>query len=254
MITFKCPTCSHKLKAKYSKIGQTISCPVCDEKIKIPILDKCPNCGEPIVLEGKKQNAFLSQNSIALINEFNEKNFSIMCQKCGTNPYYNTINKIRDKIKELYEAGRTLLNQVPIVSTHSPQNWDYNVLDIVTSQTVSGTGFISDIASSFTDFFGATSGTYNQKIKDSEKLCKQILRVNAVNLNANAIIAVDIDYSSVGKTTGMLMVCMTGTAVQLKNTKEVLEEYRANQLTELISSMEEIKRLENILKKESSRK
>jgi uncharacterized protein YbjQ (UPF0145 family) len=43
------------------------------------------------------------------------------------------------------------------------------------------------------------------------------LRKETLELGGNAVLATDIDYAEVGGDKGMLIVCMTGTAVLLKN-------------------------------------
>ncbi len=60
-------------------------------------------------------------------------------------------------------------------------------------------------------------------------MCLNILRKKAIELGANAIVAVDIDYAEVGGGKGMLMVCMAGTAIYVKNV-EILGENTANAL------------------------
>jgi|SRR5690554_3775355 len=88
---------------------------------------------------------------------------------------------------------------------------------MVTGQSSTGTGFITEFTSTFTDLFGAQSGRHNTKLKAGEKMCFAQLRKSALDLGANAVIATDINYSEVGSGKGILMVCMSGTAVNLKN-------------------------------------
>lgn len=64
-------------------------------------------------------------------------------------------------------------------------------------------------------------------------MCFAQLRKQALDLGGNAVIATDIDYSEVGGEKGMLMVCMGGTAIKLKNTS-ALGQDRANKIDELI--------------------
>ena len=45
------------------------------------------------------------------------------------------------------------------------------------------------------------------------------MRLAAIELGGNAVIAADVDYAEVGGNSAMLMVCMTGTAIHLKNPK-----------------------------------
>lgn len=117
------------------------------------------------------------------------------------------------------------LDFIPITSIHSPLDWSYSVNGLVTAQSVIGTGLVSQIASSFTDLFGAQSGVYTGKLRSSEELCKAILRAETLRQGGNAIVAADLDYAEVGGSHAMLMVCMTGTAVYLRNT-EILGEER----------------------------
>jgi uncharacterized protein YbjQ (UPF0145 family) len=101
--------------------------------------------------------------------------------------------------------------------------WDYGVAGLVTAQSTTGTGVFSEFTSTFTDMFGAQSKVYNEKIRAGENMCQRILRMEALKLKGNAILAADIDYAEVGGAKGMLMVCMTGTAVILRN-PEILGE------------------------------
>ena len=98
-----------------------------------------------------------------------------------------------------------------------PFGWEYDSLALVTAQSVTGTGIFADIGSIFTDAFGAQSGMYVSKIQQGEELCSSRLRLDALKLGAHAVIGVDVDYADVGGSKSMLMVCMTGTAVRLRN-------------------------------------
>lgn len=91
----------------------------------------------------------------------------------------------------------------------------------MTAQSTTGTGLWSDVTSAFTDLFGAQSKVYNSKIRDGENLCLAAVRMQALKLGGNAVVAADIDYAEVGGQRAMLMVCMTGTAVHLSNTDVV---------------------------------
>lgn len=99
---------------------------------------------------------------------------------------------------------------------------------MVTGQSTTGTGVVTEFASNFTDLLRAQSGRINSKIKAGKDLCFSQLRKQALDLGANAVIATHIDCG--GK--GMLMVCMAGTAIILNN-PEVLGEERASNLRSL---------------------
>ncbi|MEZ4840244.1 MAG: heavy metal-binding domain-containing protein [Flavobacteriaceae bacterium] len=54
---------------------------------------------------------------------------------------------------------------------------------------------------------------HNEKLQLGEENCFLQLVVKALNLGGNAIIATDIDYSEVGNSKGLLMICASGTAI-----------------------------------------
>jgi len=135
-----------------------------------------------------------------------------------------------------------LISAIPVISLQNPANWDYEVLEMVTGQSTTGTGVVSEFTSSFTDMLGRQSGRYNRKIKGGESICFSQLRLQTLNLGGNAVIAADIDYSEVGGEKGMLMVCMAGTAIRLKNL-EILGEQKADAIQELCSLKERLNTL-----------
>jgi uncharacterized protein YbjQ (UPF0145 family) len=91
-----------------------------------------------------------------------------------------------------------------------------------------GTGFFSEISSAISDFTGLQSQALGDKIRVGERNCYKQIRREAVRLGGNAILALDIDYNEMGGLKGMVMVCMTGTAVTLNNEKIKLsvEQYK----------------------------
>ncbi len=108
-----------------------------------------------------------------------------------------------------------------------------------------GTGVFTEIASSFTDMLGQESKKYNDKIKTGEENCFAQLRIQAMQLDANAIIGTDIDYAEMGAGKSMVMVCMTGTAIRLNNPEIIFDQYeeQAKTMKESNSRIAELKKL-----------
>jgi uncharacterized protein YbjQ (UPF0145 family)/predicted nucleic-acid-binding Zn-ribbon protein len=187
----------------------------------------CPNCGAQIKSGLLSSVSILEEPAIKVINESHDKKSEAYCTKCGIKLYETYSATIKNEKDKLAEAIRKKINCIPIVSTHSPLNWDYSLLEIVTGQSTTGTGIIAEIASSWTDFFGRQSGMYNEKIKLGENLCFAQIRKQTIDMGGNAIIATDIDYSELGSIKGMIMVCTTGTAIKLNNLNILGEEKEA---------------------------
>jgi uncharacterized protein YbjQ (UPF0145 family) len=177
----------------------------------------CPACGEKIHAGIFASNALLPPDAVALINEYSPAQATHRCGKCGLGLLAEHQESLRREREDLVRRIQADLASIPILSLQSPLHWDYTVCGLVTAQTTTGTGVFAEFTASFTDIAGAQSKAYNEKIKAGENICKGILRMEALDLGANAVIAADIDYAEVGGGKGMLMVCMTGTAVLLRN-------------------------------------
>lgn len=203
---------------------------------------ECPNC--KTVLKGGliSKVKLLSDSKVKVINEYSEQKSEAYCNKCGDKLYAEFIPKLNEEVDRLSQQIKKIVNTVPIISIHSPKDWNYQVIDMVTGQSTTGTGVITEFTSSFTDIFGVQSGRHNAKIRKGEEICELQLRKKALDLGGNAIIAADIDYSEVGGLKGMLMVCMTGTVVKLKNL-DVLDSNRKDKIELLIKTYDKHKRL-----------
>lgn len=203
----------------------------------------CPNCQTELKSGLMSSNKLLSNKATALINEYGEEKAQRYCSKCGKNLFEKANSKFQTEKNNLTVYLKNKINNIPVVSTHSPLNWDYRVLDMVTGQSTTGTGVVTEFTSSFTDLFGSQSNRHNQKLKGGENMCFAQLRMQALNLGGNAVIATDIDYSEIGAAKGMLMVCMAGTAIKLNNT-DVLEKEKTEIIDKLSSANKRLKELQ----------
>ena len=89
-------------------------------------------------------------------------------------------------------------------------------LGIVTANCVVGTNVISDLAASFTDFFGGMSNTYQRKLQVLYDAAMATLKEDARKKGANAIVGLGIDFDEIsGKGKSMFMVSVVGTAVRI---------------------------------------
>jgi uncharacterized protein YbjQ (UPF0145 family) len=85
---------------------------------------------------------------------------------------------------------------------------------IVTGEAIMGANIVRDIFASITDIVGGRSAAYESKLSDARRVALQEMEKNARDLEANAIVGVDLDYEVVRE--GMLMVTCSGTAVVTK--------------------------------------
>lgn len=86
---------------------------------------------------------------------------------------------------------------------------------MVTGEAIIGANIFKDIFASITDIVGGRSGAYEKSLKDAKNIAVQELIEAASALGANAVIAIDLDYETLGKDGGMMMVSASGTAVTM---------------------------------------
>jgi len=88
-------------------------------------------------------------------------------------------------------------------------------LGVVTGEAIVGTNFVRDAFARITDVVGGRSGGYEKALREARQAALDEARQEAVELGANALVGIDIDYESVGERHGMLLVSVSGTAVVL---------------------------------------
>ena len=88
-------------------------------------------------------------------------------------------------------------------------------LGIVTGETIIGANIFKDFFASIRDIVGGRSGSYEKVLREAKDTALKEMTENAIGLGANAVVGVDLDYETVGKGGGMLMVTASGTAIRL---------------------------------------
>ena len=82
---------------------------------------------------------------------------------------------------------------------------------IVTGETIIGANIFRDFFAGIRDIVGGRSGAYEEVLREARETALREMENQAMKIGANAVIAVDLDYETVGNS--MLMVSVSGTAV-----------------------------------------
>lgn len=209
--------------------------------------DKCPSCSKSLT-GFFSASSLITASKAEFINRHVGLNHEAYCTSCSR-PYLNQIAKSFQQQKSAIETRlQQIIHFIPILSCPAPIKWDYDILDLVTAQTTSGTGFATELSRSFNDFFGTTSNASNQKIVRATLLCKADLRIQCVRMGGNAVISTDIDFNELGAgSTNMLMVCMAGTAIKVNDITNFNEASREAiaEVIELTEKLEAISEMAN---------
>lgn len=96
----------------------------------------------------------------------------------------------------------------------------YNILeriDIITSECVFGMNIFREVFAGIRDIFGGWSSASQKVLRDARRTCLTELRREALIVGADAVIAVDLDYSEIsGDGKSMLLVVTSGTACRVE--------------------------------------
>ena len=84
---------------------------------------------------------------------------------------------------------------------------------VIAGEAIIGANMFKDLFAGIRDLVGGRSAAYEAELKKAREMAIEELTQKAVDLGANAVIGVDIDYQVLGQSNGMLMVSVSGTAV-----------------------------------------
>jgi len=124
---------------------------------------------------------------------------------------------LSDREKRIDKSG-LLVDIKRIIMTTSMSLDGYKVtktIEIITSECAFGMNIFYDFFASVSDFFGGRSKSTQNVLRDARKACLKELENEARSVGADAVIAVDLDYSEFsGKGKSMLFLVASGTAVK----------------------------------------
>lgn len=87
---------------------------------------------------------------------------------------------------------------------------------IITGEAIMGANIFKDLFAGIRDIVGGRSATYEAELRKAREIALAELSQGAVDVGANAVVGVDLDYETVGGQGSMLMVTVSGTAVVIE--------------------------------------
>lgn len=84
---------------------------------------------------------------------------------------------------------------------------------VVAGEAILGANIFKDLFAGIRDLVGGRSATYERELQRARDIALKELQERAIELGANAVVGVDLDYEVLGEGNGMLMVSASGTAV-----------------------------------------
>lgn len=102
-----------------------------------------------------------------------------------------------------------ILTTTPTIEGHNIKEYK----GVVCGEVVAGVNVLKDIGASIRNIIGGRAGSYEDELIAARENALKEMAERAMNLGANAVVGIDIDYEALGVDNGMLMVTVSGTAV-----------------------------------------
>jgi uncharacterized protein YbjQ (UPF0145 family) len=93
-------------------------------------------------------------------------------------------------------------------------------LGVVSGEAVMGANAVVDILGKLSDIAGGRSVAYESEFMDARESAFHMLEEAAIQLGANGVVGIDLDYEVVGASGSMMLVSVNGTAVVLADQPE----------------------------------
>lgn len=89
-------------------------------------------------------------------------------------------------------------------------------LGVVVGEAILGANIFKDMFGAIRDIVGGRSGAYEKEMAKAREIAFEEMEQRAIELGADGIVGIDIDYQVLGEKNGMMMVSVSGTAVKFK--------------------------------------
>lgn len=171
------------------------------------MLMKCPECGTELTSDMIEANMCWECGKIldeSLLDEQTLKDIHDQANQNQSEQYLQP-NIIDEKIKKLIKTHM-------VTTGYNFEGYKITkYINIVQSEIVLGTGFLSEISATVTDALGVSSTTMSNKLSEAKRGAQYELIRKSIKSGANATLGIDFDITTLRN--NILVVSATGTAV-----------------------------------------
>jgi len=185
----------------------------------------CITCGEKVTQGGllTNPNQYLDHEELRVLNFVHGTEYEAMCAKCGGEMRSDAYAALNAEVARLRKFLTGAVPDFPMMTIGVlPAHVPFHVLGMVTANITVGTGLFNEFSQGFSDFFGSvnTETGMTGKVNKGEAAARSILVNKAIQMGANCIIGVDVDYGVANNNAATIN--MQGTAVDVHDVETVL--------------------------------
>lgn len=188
--------------------------------------ETCVTCGEQLTDGGmfKEPNFRLSQAQVEFVNFMSGTKHEELCNRCGGEDAQKHRSNLQTELDGLRHSLKVNSQAFPVFTTDRlPDQASYRLVGMITANVSVGTGLFNEFSQGLSDMFGVTNTESGMafKVNSGEETARAILAQKALALDANCVIAVDIDYGTT--LNNAATVNMQGTAAKVEDLSQILE-------------------------------
>jgi uncharacterized protein YbjQ (UPF0145 family) len=138
-----------------------------------------------------------------------------LCPACIEESLQTSTTEKADTATQMIQQTIQLSKSVKVTTT--PAFDGYHVVEYLGIESVEfviGTGMFSEVSSSLADFFGARSSAFEQKLQAAKRHAMDALKYIAAKRGANAVLAIDLDYTEFSG--NRIALIINGTLVRIE--------------------------------------
>lgn len=171
---------------------------------------KAANCAECGVESQKDFFSNIDPNPVAM----SRRN---LCRACHSSLFGNGAAEETDETEKAEKALHLRAGNIPVTTGFTTAAGPITEeIDVITSECVYGINVFKDMPGDVRDIVGGRASAQQKVLRYLRQTCLDELRMNAAEIDADAVIGVDLDYSEIsGANGGLLMLVASGTAVRL---------------------------------------
>ena len=193
-------------------------CNVCQKKING--INSIPNIIEGSVLCSQcyeKLAPFKMSKNYSNYDELQDAQSACLNKASQLNYPHDVLESLNKHFKEKEKKVKMSLELNQYLMTTGSVLQGYEIkeyLGVITGQVVLGTGFLSGFEASIADLTGGESLSYTEKLDAARKEAQNRAIKKSIMLGGNALIGVDIEFSSFSN--DMISVVVSGTSVKVE--------------------------------------
>jgi uncharacterized protein YbjQ (UPF0145 family) len=141
-----------------------------------------------------------------------------LCPACIEESLDTATAEEADSVRQMMTQQQMMIQLSKSVKVTTTPTFDgYHVVEYLGIESVEfviGTGMFSEVSSSLADFFGARSSAFEQKLQAAKRHAMDALKYIAAKRGANAVLAIDLDYTEFSG--NRIALIINGTLVRIE--------------------------------------